>query len=200
MLSVHVEVDLCRWQSLSSISSSSSSSPSPLIRRSSSPPPQRYKPRVEVGSWTDNAEVGGLRGSNLPSVKKLAAQYMTSQESLVEKPPEVTRVSPPKCLNILTKSSPMKQVHSLTARSISKEFREGLKLQKPSVLNKNNLLACTEPKLEPRELQIINDLEDNLKVTPRSEKDDVSDDSGTASPTVQFYEDKLSFWEMKTSR
>lgn len=163
-MSVLVEVDLCRWQSLSSISSSSSSSPlitpspssfirhsssqnihrspslsfsSPTpfqrrssslsvstqnIRRSSSPissqfrrstspnaqlaenrqssPPNRRssspnrrssspnrrstsplsKPRVSVTSWTDNSV--GDWGSSLPSVKRLAAQYMTSQENL----------------------------------------------------------------------------------------------------------------------
>uniref|UniRef100_A0A8D8WRN4 Uncharacterized protein n=2 Tax=Cacopsylla melanoneura TaxID=428564 RepID=A0A8D8WRN4_9HEMI len=130
-----------------------------------------------------------------------------SQENLNEKPPEPTpRASPPKCLNIITKSSPMKQVHSLTARSISREFREGLKQQKPLTLSKNDLLAGNTGRNRKQlatALDIINDLDEVLKVTPMLEKEkdaDVSDDSGTVSPTVQFYENKLNFWEMKTSR
>ncbi|KAL1449274.1 hypothetical protein WDU94_000483, partial [Cyamophila willieti] len=215
-VSVHVEVDLCRWQSLSSISSSSSSSSSsPLLltrspssstfaRRSSSPPASSRRPCVEVGSWGDhgNGENGGGNADwrNLPSVKQLAARYM-SQENLNEKPPPepTPRASPPKCLNIVTKSSPIKQVHSLTARSISREFREGLKQQKPLPLSKNDLLAGNTGRNRKQlatALDIINDLDEVLKVTPKldnEKNDDVSDDSGTVSPTVQFYENKLNF-------
>ncbi|XP_039277340.1 uncharacterized protein LOC111059368 isoform X2 [Nilaparvata lugens] len=116
----------------------------------------------------------------LPSVKELAKQF-----SNVETDPqpqiqaaEVQASSTPALKNKLeVQTLPVRQVHSLTARCISKEFREGLR-------------ASNRPA-------------DHMKPVEKAEScGNISDDSGTASPTPTSNQklcNSIAFWEQINS-
>ncbi|CAH0773968.1 unnamed protein product [Bemisia tabaci] len=144
------------------------------------------KPGVRISSWVDNEKKTDELDEchSLPSVKELAKHFSTGDKNeknhtIVKPTPVVPAI--PKMFE-MKHNYPSKQIHSLTARSISREFREGLRCSHNVM--RNNVLLPTKP-LE----------------TSKEDSGHVSDDSGTASPTptnMPKLHDNIAFWEQMT--
>nr|XP_018914051.1 PREDICTED: uncharacterized protein LOC109041967 isoform X2 [Bemisia tabaci] len=144
------------------------------------------KPGVRISSWVDNEKKTDELDEchSLPSVKELAKHFSTGDKNeknhtIVKPTPVVPAI--PKMFE-MKHNYPSKQIHSLTARSISREFREGLRCSHNVM--RNNVLLPTKP----------------LEMS-KEDSGHVSDDSGTASPTptnMPKLHDNIAFWEQMT--
>ncbi|XP_075217026.1 uncharacterized protein LOC142322160 isoform X3 [Lycorma delicatula] len=203
-VSVRVEVEVGRWPSSSS-SSLNSNETSPVSSVETRTHVKSFKDEqhmttitstassknndnkmnqqhqvTTVSTWSNKNDKDKKNYITLPSVKQLAKQFSTNDNN-----EQVIPVTPSAGLQrkLEVPTSPIKQVHSLTARCISKEFREGLR-------------AANQPKIQ--QMKPVEKIENN--------SGNISDDSGTASPTPssgcnpKLY-NSIAFWEqMKLSR